>query len=194
MAVIGGLSVMHLRYNYGIFQWEINGFVGLFVKTFCYFGPAIAAGAMIVFMLKPLFKKPAKPHNTILLKYDEAPAFFDFIHAICNSVGAPLPSEIRLFNEVNAYAAFLPGIKGLFMGKLCLTVGLPLISGFNTRALAGVIAHEFGHFAQGAGMRTTSLIRSIVHFFYRVVYERDNLDASIEEASRKSDYRIRMAG
>jgi Zn-dependent protease with chaperone function len=62
----------------------------------------------------------------------------------------------------------------------------------NTRALAGVIAHEFGHFAQGTGMRITYLIRTIIHFFYRVVYDRDNLDARIEQASEKADYRIRL--
>jgi hypothetical protein len=44
------------------------------------------------------------------------------------------------------------------------------------RMLTGVLAHEFGHFAQGTGMRLTYLIRSINGWFFRVVYERDSWD------------------
>ncbi len=42
-----------------------------------------------------------------------------------------------------------------FLGHdLVLTLGLLLIAaGLTERELAGVIAHEFGHFRQGAGMR-----------------------------------------
>jgi Zn-dependent protease with chaperone function len=190
MAIIGGLSVLHLKYNSGIMQWHIGSSWGLLIKLFCYLGPAIGAVTMIVFMLKPLFKKRPKPSDTILLSYNDAPDFFEFVHKICASVRAPKPTEIRLFNEVNAYASFLPGIRGIGMGKLCLTMGLPLLSSMNTRALAGVIAHEFGHFAQGAGMRTTFLIRTLIHFFHRVVYERDILDERIEAATDRLDYRV----
>jgi Zn-dependent protease with chaperone function len=36
---------------------------------------------------------------------------------------------------------------------LVLVIGLPLAAGMSMRQVAGVLAHEFGHFAQGAGMR-----------------------------------------
>jgi Zn-dependent protease with chaperone function len=42
--------------------------------------------------------------------------------------------------------------------------------------LAGVIAHEFGHFTQGFGMRLSYVIRSINRWFARVIYERDMWD------------------
>lgn len=57
-----------------------------------------------------------------------------------------------------------------------LTIGLPLVAGLNLPQFAGVLAHEFGHFSQGAGMRLTYMIRSISFWFTRVVYERDVWD------------------
>lgn len=52
-----------------------------------------------------------------------------------------------------------------------LTIGLPLVAGLSLQQLAGVLAHEFGHFSQGAGMRLTYIVRSINAWFLRVVYE-----------------------
>ena len=73
---------------------------------------------------------------------------------------------------------------------LVLTIGLPLISGMNLRQLAGVLAHEFGHFAQGSGMALTYLVRSVNAWFYRVVYERDEWDERLAVASEEVDFRL----
>ncbi len=50
------------------------------------------------------------------------------------------------------------------------------------REFAGVIAHELGHFRQGAGMRASYLIRGVNHWFARVVYERDAWDELLASA------------
>jgi hypothetical protein len=42
-----------------------------------------------------------------------------------------------------------------------------------------VLAHELGHFAQGAGMGLTYVVRSINHWFARVCYERDRWDEGL---------------
>jgi len=65
-----------------------------------------------------------------------------------------------------------------------LTLGLPLVAGMNARELAGVMAHEFGHFTQGLAMRMTYVIRSINGWFARVVYERDTWDELLVEWAR----------
>ena len=57
---------------------------------------------------------------------------------------------------------------------MVLLIGLPLAAGLSLRQFAGVLAHEFGHFSQGFGMRLTYVIRSINIWFMRVVYERTN--------------------
>src|SRR5258708_35082571 len=55
------------------------------------------------------------------------------------------------------------------------------------RQFSGVLAHEFGHFSQGAGMRLTYVIRSISFWFVRVVYERDSWDEWLNEQARDSE-------
>ena len=55
---------------------------------------------------------------------------------------------------------------------------------------AGVLAHEFGHFTQGWGMRLSYVIRSISLWFTRVVYERDAWDQKLIDWSRTGEVRI----
>src|SRR6185369_1001304 len=70
---------------------------------------------------------------------------------------------------------------------LVLTIGLPLVAGLDTRQLAGVLAHEFGHFTQGFGMRLTYIIRTINAWFARVAYERDAWDVWLEQCAAEAD-------
>jgi hypothetical protein len=42
--------------------------------------------------------------------------------------------------------------------------------------MGGILAHEFGHFSQGAGMRLTYFTRLIDFWFMRMVYQRDKFD------------------
>ena len=65
-------------------------------------------------------------------------------------------------------------------GKLILTIGLPFAAGVSLKQFAGVLAHEFGHFSQGAGMRLYALIMRINLWFARVVYQRDEWDETLE--------------
>ena len=74
---------------------------------------------------------------------------------------------------VDATASFRLGAAGLLGQDMTLTIGLPLVAGLSMRQFAGVLAHEFGHFSQGAGMRLTYVIRRVNGWFFRVVYERD---------------------
>src|SRR4030095_5369017 len=60
----------------------------------------------------------------------------------------------------------------------------------SVRQLSGVLAHEFGHFAQGGGMRMTVLIRGVNAWLYRVVHERDTWDSTLEEWSQEGDWRV----
>ena len=98
------------------------------------------------------------------------------------AVGAPAPRRIDVDCEVNASASFRRGLFSMAGNDLVLTIGLPLVTGMSLAQLAGVLAHEFGHFAQGAGMRLSYVIRSVNWWFVRVVYERDRWDARLEEA------------
>ena len=108
------------------------------------------------------------------------PRVYQLVPAICIAVRARAPRRIELNCDLNASAHFDRGLRGFFRGDLMLTLGMPLLAGLTQREIAGVIAHEFGHFRQGAGMRISYLIRRVNGWFARVVYERDAWDEAIE--------------
>ena len=93
------------------------------------------------------------------------PALFAFVNRLCRALGAPLPERVFVDLEVNASAAFHRNWWGLLRGRLTLTIGLPLVAGVNVHQLAGILAHEFGHFSQRAGMRLIFLIVTIRNWF-----------------------------
>jgi len=68
---------------------------------------------------------------------------------------------------------------------------MPLVAGLTLQQFGGVLAHEFGHFSQGAGMRLSLFIRSVNFWFARVVYERDAWDEGLESlVDDDTDFRL----
>ena len=155
-----------------------------------YVTPIIAGSALILFMFKPLFSKPAHDSGRRTLKPADEPLLFEFVDRICRAVNAPRPRRIDIDCNINASASFGRGLLSMLGNDLVLTLGMPLVAGLTMRQFGGVLAHEFGHFAQGAGMRLTYLIRSISYWFTRVVYERDAWDEKLADLSHSLDIRI----
>lgn len=145
-----------------------------------YLAPIALGTVMLLFMIKPIFARQPKQSKPIGVTRQQEPLLFSFVERLCDIVGARRPSRIDVDTQVNASAGFREGLAGFFGGQLVLTIGLPLVAGLNMRQFAGVLAHEFGHFAQGGAMRLTFLIRKISFWFARVVYERDVWDARLE--------------
>jgi Zn-dependent protease with chaperone function len=187
IALTGYGVLWHLGHNAGI--WNERD-LGALAKLLMYFGPAVVGGLLILFMVKPLFARQARAAEPILLRPADEPLLFAFVERLCAAVGAPLPREIRMDCQVNASASLRRGLRSVLTNDLVLTIGLPLAAGLNLRQLAGVLAHEFGHFAQAAGMRMTFIIRSVNAWFARVVYERDGWDESLANASQRVDIRV----
>lgn len=159
---------------------------------FTYLTPLVIGAIVLVFMVKPLFHrrpKSAEPHR---LTREQEPQLFDFIDRICDLVHAPRPHRVQVDLQVNASASLTHGMWSILSRRLTLSIGLPLAGGLNIREFGGVLAHEFGHFAQGAGMGTTYLVRMISMWFARVVYERDQWDAALETWARGSDWRLML--
>src|SRR5262245_2141150 len=174
----------HLTHNTWILS-EKSG--GSLMRLILYFGPAVAGGILVFFMLKPLFARRAKGGEPLSLDPAKEPLLFAFVRRICQLVHAPMPCRIDVDCQVNASASLR---RGLWSKDLVLTIGLPLAAGLDMRQFAGVLAHEFGHFAQGAGMRLTYVIRNINFWFARVVYERDKWDVGLERSAKSADVRF----
>jgi len=164
---------------------------GAILALIVYLGPLIAGITAVLFMFKPLFSRAPRTDQPHSLSRDKEPILFDFVDKLCDAVHAPRPKRIDVDCQVNASASFLQGWLSMLQGNdLVLTIGLPLITGMTLKQFGGILAHEFGHFAQGGGMRLTYVIRTVSHWFTRVVYERDTWDVNLERWSREHDLRV----
>ncbi|MEY2407817.1 MAG: hypothetical protein QOF48_487 [Verrucomicrobiota bacterium] len=183
------LATWGVLYHLANDTWILRGASGraALVQLTVYLAPAVAGGILIFFMVKPFFAAKSPAPDTLILDLEKEPLLVSFVHKICTLVGAPAPSRIDVDCQVNASASLS---RGLWSKDLVLTIGLPLASGLAMREFAGVLAHEFGHFAQGAGMRLTYVIRKINFWFARVVYERDAWDVKLERTAKGIDWRI----
>lgn len=141
-----------------------------------YITPIVAGSILILFMFKPLFATFGKRPARVELDPLRYPAMYDYVRKICDTVKAPYPSTIIVDCEVNASASFKNGFSGMVSNELVLTIGLPLIAGLDIRTLTGILAHEFGHFSQGAAMRMTYIIYTVLYWLRVAVYDRDAMD------------------
>ena len=139
---------------------------------------------VFLFMIKPfliIFRPRPEP---FVVTADDEPGLFAFVERICAVLQAPMPSRICLTTEVNASVTCRHGLLSLFRNDFVLSIGLPLVHGLDLRELAGVIAHESGHFAQATGRRVSYIVITLSNWFWRVVYDRDNFDLTLREWSR----------
>jgi Zn-dependent protease with chaperone function len=162
------------------------------VVAVVYVGPLLAGAVVVAFMIKPLFARPARGFKARTLDPKAEPLLHAFVDGVCRAVGAPRPTRIEVDCQVNASARREGGVLSLFGRELVLTVGLPIAAGLSLKQLAGVLAHEFGHFSQGAAMRLSALIRKINRWFACVVYERDQWDESLT-ANSNLDHNVYVA-
>lgn len=169
---------------------QTNSGRGVFYVFLAYAAPLVIGPILVFFMIKPLFARASNRQRSRSLRRESEPVLFALVDQICDAVGAPRPRRIDVDCQVNASAGFRNGVWSMLGNDLVLTIGVPLAAGMTTRQLAGVLAHEFGHFSQGVGMRLTYLLRVTSHWFARVTYERDAWDEWLASAAGGIDIRI----
>ena len=146
-----------------------------------YLAPIIVGGVLVFFMIKPLFARRPKDSEPHSLLPKEEPELFRLIYAVCDTVHAPRPARVLVDFQVNAFAAYRRGLPDLLRRRLTLSIGMPLVAGLSVRQFGGVLAHEFGHFSQGAAMGLTFIVRSVNAWFARVVYERGRVGRPVAQ-------------
>jgi Zn-dependent protease with chaperone function len=198
LALVGG--AVYAVYYHAVHHWgpimDLGGVRGgrVMILKFMIYGIPLLIGVIVVFfMFKPILARRPKRAQPLALNPVDNPLLYAFIEKICETVGAPSPKRIDLDCELNASASFRRGFLSMMGKDLVLTLGLPLVANLNARELAGVVAHEFGHFTQNVGMRLSYLIRSVIVWFARVAYERDAWDVALDRwAMEEEDFRVTM--
>ena len=180
IALVGYGVWQHLLHDW-FFITQASG-RGIFWGLVIYLAPAIAGVIAIIFMVKPFLARVPQASEPMVLDEEEHADLYRFVDKLADCVGAPKPCAIHVDVQANASASFHRGFWGFLTNDLVLTLGLPLVGAMNLRQLTGVMAHEFGHFTQGSAMRLTYIIRSIQHWFARIVYERDQWDVWLENS------------
>lgn len=174
----------HATHNAGLIGLGIWGLV-------LYLLPVVGGIVLVPFMIKPIFARQAYSQRPRRLKREAQPLLHDYVDQLCDAVGAPRPTSIRVMCDVNAGAGFRHGLISFFNGEVMLAIGLPLVSGLSLRQFSGVLAHEFGHFAQGTGRRLQYVIYGVNGWLARAAYERDSWDVWLFAHSKASDARLR---
>ncbi len=175
---VGFLTYWHATSNTGIFSGA-----GARAGVFLYIGPLVVGLSLIALMVKPLFAPRAQEPTWVEVSRSDEPLLWAFVEQLCAMVRAPAPRRIRIESIVNASAGFRRGFLSMMSNDLVLTIGLPLVAGLSLRQFTGVLAHEFGHFSQGGGMRATYVIRRVNRWLGRVAFERDAWDEQLQEAT-----------
>jgi len=82
------------------------------------------------------------------LEEGQHPRLFGELTGVARAVGQPMPSEVYLVPEVNAWVAQRGGVMG-FGSRRVMGLGLPLLQVLTISQLRAVLAHEFGHYHGG---------------------------------------------
>jgi Zn-dependent protease with chaperone function len=186
IAAVAWFLLWHLTTN----TWILAGSGGAQWRFLAYLTPGVVGATLLFFMVKPIFARRARRADPVRVLEQDQPVLHALIREICRHVRAPFPARVYVDCQVNVSAALRGGVLGVFRRDLDLTIGLPLVTGLSVRQLSGVLAHEFGHFAQGGGMRMTVLIRGVNGWLFRVVNERDTWDSALEKWSKEGDRRV----
>lgn len=163
---------------------------GAALMFLAYVAPMVIGPILILFMLKPFFTRPRHEQRSRSLVRQNEPLLFTFVDMICETVGAPPPRRIDIDCQMNASASFRRGMASMLGKDLVLTIGMPMVAGLSLQQFGGVLAHEFGHFSQGAGMRLTYVLRSVSAWLDRSVNQRDAWDEWLASAAAELDLRL----
>lgn len=105
----------------------------------------VIAGAMLWSMIprRDKFKAPG-----LLIERATQPRLFAELENIAEALNEPMPTEVYLIRDVNAWVADRGGLMG-YGSRRVMGLGLPLLSILTISQFRAVLAHEFAHYYGG---------------------------------------------
>lgn len=145
---------------------------GLIWQLLAYVVPAFVGTILILFLIYPLWPQGNRP-KPFVLDRKKNKRLYAAIDQMAHAIGVPAPQYIELIPDVNAAAGPVNGLLSLQQGKLRLVIGLSLVAGSTVQQLLGVIAHEFGHFAQRSAMTTNMWVNYVNRWLGECAFGQD---------------------
>lgn len=138
----------------------------------------VAAWGFVLTFAKSLVKalfavKKNENDNRVEITEEDAPQLFKCIADIAQSTGCKMPKHVYLTTDVNACVFFDTSFWSIFFPvRKNLEIGLGLFQATSVEEMKSIIAHEFGHFAQGS-MKVGSTVYVVNSILYDLVYNSD---------------------
>ena len=104
------------------------------------------AAAVILWSVLPRFDRFSAPG--LLLSAAAQPRLFELIRELSAATGQPMPKEVYLVADMNAFVTQRGGLMGVGSHRV-MGIGLPVMQALSVAELRAVVAHEFGHFHGG---------------------------------------------
>jgi Zn-dependent protease with chaperone function len=153
--------------------------------------PGLAGGVLVLFLLRPVFARRPRAPDALTIDASKEPGLVEGVHALCRAIGVSPPAQIQLSWDANASVHFRNGWSGVLTGRKVLTIGLALVAGLSAQQFVGVLAHEFGHFAQRFGMMCSYIVNSVNAWLEHCAYGEDEWEQRLrgwgEEADAKEN-------
>ena len=145
MVVVSYVFILLLAIACVYLPWLVINNVANFQTLALFVGGVLVAGAML-WSLLPRRDKFAAPG--LLLDRAAHPHLFAELDNIASALREPLPREVYLIGEPNAWVADRGGVLGLGSRRV-MGLGLPLLAALNVSQFRAILAHEFAHYYGG---------------------------------------------
>src|SRR5689334_17074889 len=107
---------------------------------------AVIGAILILWSILPRIDRFTAPGPQ--LHADAQPELFALISEVAAKTGQPMPREVYLIPEVNAWVMQRGGLAGIGSRRV-MGIGLALLQSVEVEHLRAILAHEFGHYHGG---------------------------------------------
>lgn len=184
VSLTAGIAVAWVWYLTHIHQY-LPGNLHLIILMYAV--PGLVGGALLLFLLRPMFARSPPASDTLNIDQSKEPGLVEGVRTLCRAIGVSAPYEIQVSWDANASVHFRNGWQGLFTGRKVLTIGMSLVAGLNAQQFVGVLAHEFGHFAQRVGMTCSFIVNSVNRWLEHCAHGEDPWEQRLRRWGNAAD-------
>ncbi|WP_439626751.1 M48 family metallopeptidase [Gemmata sp.] len=144
----------------------------------------VLSATFVLFLVKGFFKRPAVNRDTYVeVTDDDHPVLFDFLHQLCDELGAPFPHRVYVCPDVIAEYSVSTSLLNLVAEpRRELLVGMGLVNCTNLSEFKAVLAHEFGQFCHLG--RSKSYCAVVQHIVFDLIEGEDPVDRLLRRLRR----------